>query len=152
RWSPDRPHPNDGCATPGAGAILPPKLRREETAMTSLPTFFPARTRLTLWIAAAVGVSLLTWSLSGRPKPIFDARCEAWDSAAAASGAELAAARTRAGEQGLGDFGSRLRRARAYCRFGLVSLAHLDYQALLDGRYAGYRLSSTKPASAQGGR
>jgi len=120
--------------------------------MTSLPTFFPARTRLTLWIAAAVGVSLLAWSLSGRPKPIFDARCEAWDSAAAAAVAELVADRSPAVEQRLGDIVFRLRRARAYCRFGLVSLAHLDYQALLGGRYAGYRLSSAKPASAQGGR
>ena len=120
--------------------------------MTSLPTFFPARTRLTLWIAAAVGMSLLAWSLSGRPKPMFDARCEAWDSAAAAAVAELVADRSPAVDQRLGDIVFRLRRARAYCRFGLVGLAQLDYNALLDGRYAGTRLSSARPASAQGGR
>ena len=117
--------------------------------MIPFPTHFSARTRLALGVAtAAVGLSLLAWSASGSPRHGFDARCESQDSAAAAAVAELVADRRPAVEQRLGDIVFRLRRARTYCRLGLVGLAHFDYQALLDGRYAGYRLSSARPVTA----
>jgi hypothetical protein len=120
--------------------------------MTSFRIFFPTRTRLTLLAAAAAGLSLLAWSASGSPRPVFDARCESQDSAAAAAVAELIADRSPDVEQRLGDIVFRLRRARAYCRFGLVGLAQLDYRALVDGRYAGSQVSSTRSATADGGR
>jgi len=116
------------------------------------PTLFPGRPRLALGLGlatAAVGLSLLAWSASGHPTPMLDARCEAQDSAAAAAVAELVADRSPAVEQSLGDIVFRLRRARTYCRLGLIGLAQLDYQALLDGRYAGYRLSSTNSGAAR---
>jgi len=117
--------------------------------MAWFPTYLSARARRGFWVAAAaaaVALGLLAWS--GHPTAMFDARCESQDSAAAAAVAELVADRSQAVEQRLGDIVFRLRRARTYCRLGLVGLAHLDYQALLDGRYAGYRLSSAKSGAA----
>lgn len=110
----------------------------------------PARTLLILGVTAAAGLSLLAaWSASSGPKVLFDARCEAWDHAATAAVAELIADRSPAVEQRLGDVVFRLRRARTYCRHGFVSLAQLDYRALTDGRYAGYRLSGESRTAAQ---
>jgi hypothetical protein len=120
--------------------------------MTSVPARFPTRMRLAIAMAAALGVSLLAWSASGSPKAVFDARCEPWDSAAAATVAALVADRTPEVEQRLGDMVFRLRRARTYCRFGLVGLAQLDYRALVDGRYAGHQASSIRSAAADGRR
>jgi hypothetical protein len=110
----------------------------------------PARTLLILGVTAAAGLSLLAaWSASSGPKVPFDARCEAWDVAATAAVAELIADRSPAVDQRLGDVVFRLRRARTYCRHGFVSLAQLDYRALTDGRYAGYRLSGESRTAAQ---
>jgi hypothetical protein len=110
----------------------------------------PARTLLILGVTAAAGLSLLAaWSASSGPKVLFDARCEARDHAATAAVAELIADRSPAVEQRLGDVVFRLRRARTYCRHGFVGLAQLDYRALTDGRYAGYRLSGESRTAAQ---
>jgi hypothetical protein len=115
-----------------------------------LPIRHPAGAPLILGLAAVAGLGLLAaWSASSGPKVPFDARCEAWDSAATAAVAELIADRSPAVEQRLGDVVFRLRRARTYCRHGFVSLAQLDYRALTDGRYAGYRLSGESRTAAQ---
>lgn len=110
----------------------------------------PVRAPLILGLAAVAGLGLLAASsaLSG-PKVPFDARCETWDGAATAAVAELIGDRSPAVQQRLGDVVFRLRRARTYCRHGFVSLAQLDYRALTDGRYAGYRLSGDSRTAAQ---
>ena len=98
----------------------------------------PFRGLLTLAVATGLALSLMAgWSAFGQATPPFDARCEAWDASASAAVGGLVADRDRAVEQRLGDAVFRLRRARKYCRYGFISLARFDYQALLDGRYAG---------------
>ena len=106
--------------------------------MTLLPVLTPFRKRLLLLIVLATCLTLVAaWSVAGGAKPTFDARCATWDVAASVAVADLVA--DHSVEQRLGDAVFRLRRARKYCRYGLVDLARLDYAALLDGRYAGYR-------------
>ncbi len=108
--------------------------------MTLFPALTPFRKRLLLLIVLAACLTLVAaWSAAGGAKPTFDARCETWDVAASVAVADLVADHSPVVEQRLGDAVFRLRRARKYCRYGLVDLARLDYAALLDGRYAGYR-------------
>jgi hypothetical protein len=103
----------------------------------------PVRAGIIVPVMAAVGLSLLAaWAAFGGARGAFDARCETWDGAATAALAALIADRNPGVEHYLGDAVFRLRRARTYCRYGLVGLARLDYKALLDGRHAGYRLRS----------
>ena len=117
--------------------------------MTQVLTRFPVWAGLMLLVPAAV----VAWSAaSGGPKPVFDAQCEAWDSAAAAAVAELVADRSPAVEQRLGDVVFRLRRARAYCRSGFIGLAQLDYRALLDGRYGGHAARGAQSTASASNR
>jgi hypothetical protein len=94
---------------------------------------------LPLSIVAAMALSLFAGWATLRPEPPFDARCESLDSAASRAVSDLIGERSVDIEQRLGDAMFRLRRARTYCRHGLVGLARLDYQALTDGRYSNYR-------------
>lgn len=66
---------------------------------------------------------------------LLDPACEALDRDASRAVAGLVLDRDEVVERQLGDALFRLRRARKNCRIGWVSLARLDYAALLDGRY-----------------
>ena len=100
----------------------------------------PNRAWLPLSAVVALTLSLFAaWAAYARPQSIFDARCESLDTAASRAVIDLVGDRSVETEQRLGDVIFRLRRARNYCRHGLVGLARLDYQALTDGRYSNYR-------------
>jgi hypothetical protein len=89
---------------------------------------------------ATVGAALAIASAESRPSlGSFDARCDAWDRAAAAAVAALIAERDAVADRQLGDAVFRLQRARKNCRHDFVSLAWPDYRALTDGRYLNLR-------------
>lgn len=81
-------------------------------------------------LTAAVSVSLLAMWPRAETEAAFDARCEPWDSEAAATLSSLIGNRNEIVEAQLGDALFRLRRARKYCRLGMPSLARLDYDSL----------------------
>jgi hypothetical protein len=56
--------------------------------------------------------------------------CAAWDRSASARIATLVADDTAAGELRLDEAIAQLRRARKYCRAGLISVSSSDYQAI----------------------
>jgi hypothetical protein len=135
-------------------ADLPYRIAAER-CMQVARALTPVGGRLILAVTAAVGLSLFAaWSAFGQTKPLFDARCDTWDAAATSALSDLIADRDPAVEQRLGDALFRLRRARKHCRYGFIGLAQLDYQALLDGRYAsrasGHRLGSGNTAGMRG--
>jgi hypothetical protein len=95
----------------------------------------PAWCRLFVIAVGIAGiVPLVLPTFAGRAGS-FDQRCDAWDRAASAAVAALAAERHPVADQFLGDAVFRLRRARKNCRYDLVGLARGDYEALTDGRY-----------------
>jgi hypothetical protein len=107
------------------------------------PSIMGARTAPAIWLsllflaaAGAVGGAIIaSASRSDNAVRSIGPACEAWDDAASAALAPLVADRSPVVEMRLGDALFRLRRARKNCALGWVSLARLDYQALLDGRY-----------------
>jgi hypothetical protein len=72
---------------------------------------------------------------------VLDPRCDTWDEIANAALASAIAERNRIPDSQLGDAVFRLRRARRNCKAGWLALARGDYEALLEGRYAGVRAS-----------
>lgn len=90
-------------------------------------------------VAAALVVLLMTVEKLPSEEVALDPRCEAWDEMASVAFAAAIAERSRLLEYQLGDAVFRLRRARRNCKVGWHELARLDYEALLEGRYAGSR-------------
>ncbi len=84
-------------------------------------------------LAGAIAVTTM-WPRAGSSEPV-ETRCESWDQAASTALAGLIGDRSEAADAKLGDALFRLRRARKHCRHGFVSLAKLDYDALLSSRY-----------------
>ena len=85
-------------------------------------------------LMAATIAGLTLWPRPGAsPEP--NGRCEPWDLEAQAVLARLLRDQSAIAEAYLGDAVFRLKRARKYCRFGLVGLARLDYDVLLGNRY-----------------
>lgn len=89
--------------------------------------------------AAIVFALLMVMGAVPADETMLDPRCDAWDEAASAALAAAIAGRGPTSEYQLGDGVFRLRRARRNCKVGWHELARLDYEALVDGRYAGMR-------------
>ena len=90
-----------------------------------------------LWpsgLAIAGMLFLVAWSHPSAA-PLFDSKCDNWDIDARAVLVSLISDPSELAEARAGDALFRLKRARKYCRFGLTSLAQLDYDALLSKRY-----------------
>jgi hypothetical protein len=94
---------------------------------------------LLLAALAALFLAVLMLGEIPRETAMLDPRCDTWDETANAALGAAIAARNRIPDSQLGDAVFRLRRARRNCKAGWLALAQSDYEALLEGRYAGVR-------------
>jgi hypothetical protein len=118
------------------GATIRLRPCRASDGVTALPLARP--TLFAVAIAAGVAFLILTNAMSA-DEATPDPHCEVWDETASAALAAAIAERSPILEHQIGDAVFGLRRARRNCRAGWHALARLDYEALIDGRYAGVR-------------
>jgi hypothetical protein len=92
--------------------------------------FAPAPPFALVAMAVILSVAALAMWPKASSSALFDPRCEAWDARASGAFAGLIGDRSAIADAKLGDALFRLRRARKYCRLGMIGLARSDYDSL----------------------
>jgi hypothetical protein len=103
--------------------------------MPAIRVSLPSPRPWLIGVSVVAVVLLVALAFRTTRTPIFASQCETWDIEATAALASLITDRNELSEARVSDGVFRLKRARKFCRQGLIALAQHDYDALLGSRY-----------------